>query len=382
MITLAQILTPVTEEEALATCLSILSSLGFTATSWQEGSRQRTIVQMFARIYAAFSVTIAQIASMGLNETASGDWLTLFSKSHYDNTRRAAVKTQGTLVLTAAASAPGPFTITAGQLVFADATNGYTYRNTTGGTLNAGATLGVTIEAETAGANRDLAANTITVMKTTLAGVTCNNPSSTWITRNGSDEETDIALRERNSSKWGTLGIAPGLAYKYYASMGHESIRRVAVDDSNPRGPGTVDIYLAGDSGAVASGVVTAVEEYMDGTTDGYDRIGNATDMQITSATNLTVSVSATVYVLKQYETTATRTAITAAIEAFFKAVPIGGTRIVEGGAGALRFGALASVIYRITGVQNVVFSAPIADVSMTVGQVAVPSIALAYVPV
>ncbi len=381
MITLAEILTPSTEEEALATCLEILDSLGFTATSWQSGSRQRTVVQMFARVYAAFTVTIASLASMGLNETASGDWLTLFSASHYDNTRRAAVKTQGAVVLTASSAAPGPFTIAIGQLVFADVSNGYTYRNTTGGTLNASGTLSVSVEAETAGANRDVAGSTITIMKTPLAGVTCNNAAD-WITRNGSDLETDSALRERNRSKWGTLGIAPGTAYQYYAAMGHESVRRVWVDDTNPRGPGTLDIYLAGDSGAVAGSVVTAVTAYMDGTADGVDRTGSATDLLVASAANLTVSVTGTVYLLKQYDTAATRTAINAAIEAFFKTVPIGGTRIVDGGLGSLRFGALAAAIYPIAGVQNVAFVSPVSDVPMTVGQVAVPTVAFSYAQV
>lgn len=385
-ITLAQLLTPSTEEEALQYLLDQLDDLGFSAKSWQAGSHRRTIIQLFARVYSGFTTTIAEIAAAGFNESSTGGWLTLFAKSNYDNTRTVALTTRGTLTLTASASAPGPFTITAGQLVFADTVNGYTYRNTTGGTLNASSTLDLTIESETAAASRDVAPSTITVMKTPLAGVTCDNPIPTgldsWITRNGADAETDIALRARNTAKWGTLGIAPGLAYKYNALAASDSVRRVEVNDNNPRGAGTLDIYIAGDSGALSGSIVTAVEEYFDGTTDGVDRIGTCTDLEITSAVELAVPVTATIYLNKQYDTTATRTLITDAIDDYFQALPIGGSKFVDGGLGYVIVGALTGPLYAITGVQNVVLAAPTANVVMARNEVAVPTVTITYVQV
>lgn len=383
MLSIQQLLTPVSEEEALQTCLDILTSLGFSAGSWQPGSRERTLVQMFARMYAGVTTSIRDIAAMGLNEYAVGDWLALLSRSHYDNEPLEAVATQGTLSLVAAANAPGPQSINAGQLVFADNTYGYTYRNRFAFTLTPGTTHSVEVEAEVAAANRDVPVNTITVLKTPIAGVTVNNPpigsTGTWITRNGADRESDDALRARNRSKWGTLGIAPGLAYSHYAAKGHASVRRVYVDDQNPRGPGTIDIYIAGDSGSLAQLVVDAVTDYMHGVTDGFDKVGTGADLLVQSATDFTVTIEASVYVLAQHNTTATHNAITAKLQEFFKSVPVGGFRTSSGGQGTISLGHLYSVMMTVAGVQNVAFSNPTSTVYLSKHQVAVPSLNITF---
>lgn len=385
-ITVQQIITPVTEEQALTTCLSILDSLGFSASSWQSGSRRRTVVQMFAKLYAQSTVTIADIASGGYNALAKGPWLTLFSDSHYDNQRIDAVRTQGTLLLISAANTPGPQSIAAKQLVFADNIHGYTYRNLNAFTLNVNASHSITIEADVAQAAGDVAVNTITEMKTPIVGCTVNNPAigstGTWITLNGADQESDLALSERNRTKWGTLGIAPGIAYAYYARLGHASVRRVYVDDSNPRGPGTIDVYVASDSGPVAAGVVSDVTDYMDGTADGVEKIATTADLLVFSAAALGVTVSAQVYILAQYNNATTYAAIEAAVAAYFKDLPIGGTRLTTGGVGAVRIGSLYAAILQVTGVQNVAFLSPTADVAMTASQVAVPTFTPTYFPV
>lgn len=386
MITVDQITTPVTEEQALQTCINELTALGFSASSWQSGSRSRFMLQLLAKLYSQVTVTVADIASAGFNSSAARAWLTLFSDSHYDNQRFAAVTTQGTLVLTSAANTPGPQSITIGQLVFADSVYGYTYRNTTAFTLNPSSTHSVPVQAETAAGNRDVSTGTITQLKTSIVGCTVNNPAigitGTWITRNGADEETDAALSLRNTNKWGTLGIGPGMAYAYNAAMGHASVRRVFVDDANPRGPGTVDVYLATDSGTVVAGVVTAVAEYFDGTFDGVDRVNTSADLLVLSAVALPVTVQAAVYILAQHNTAATQATIEAAVNAYFTALPIGGTKLTEGGTGSVCIGSLFGAMIPVAGVQNVTFSAPTADLAMARNEVAVPTLDFTYYPV
>jgi phage-related baseplate assembly protein len=296
------------------------------------------------------------------------------------------VTTQGTLQLVASASAPGPTAIGASDLVFKDENFGHTYRNRFAFTLTPATTHEIEVEAETAAADRDVANDTITIMETAIAGCTVSNPAigvtGTWITRNGADEESTESLRTKNRSKWSTLGLGPGTAYEVFARQGHESVRRVYPDATNPRGPGTFDIYIAGDSGSLSPTVVTAVTEYIDGTTDGIDRVNPTADMLVLSATDTTVVIVGSVYVLKQYNTPATQALIEQSIADYFKVLPIGGVRDADGNPGSVPISGLYGAIIKITGVQNVAFASPTADYPLLTSQVAVPAVSLTYYPV
>ena len=386
MITLQQILAPETETSVLETLLDLLSSVGFSARSWQDGSRQLNLVTSFARMYSYVTTLAPRTAEGGFNQYAQGLWLYLLSDSHYDNQVILPVATQGTVALIASSQAAGPQSKAAGEIVIADNQFGFTYRNRFAFTLTPGTIYPMEVEAEVAGSNRDVAPNTITIMKTPIAGVSVINPpiaaTGTWITRNGADIESDDALRIRNRSKWGTLGVGPGLAYQHWARMGHQSVRRVYVDDRNPRGPGTVDVYVAGDSGALASAVVDAVDDYLHGDTDGIDRVATCSDLVTLSAVDDIVNVTANVYVLAQFNNQATYTAISDAITAYFKQLPIGGTKTADTGLGVVAIGSLFLAIMKIQGVQNVSFSSPVGDRQLALNAVAVPSVQLTYLPV
>jgi uncharacterized phage protein gp47/JayE len=386
-LTLDQLTGVITEDDALAECIAILAGLGYNATSWQDGSVQLTLVRLVAKLWSRQSETVAKLAGMGLNEYASGDWLELFSYSHYANTKKKALTTRGVEVLTASADAPGPFTINASDLVFADTLTGQTFRNTSSGVLNAGGTLALDIEAESPGSKGDVAPNTITVMKTPLAGVTANNPipdgASSWITRNGGDDETDAALRTRNRTKWATIGSAgvPGAAYEHFSLQAHESVKRVFVDDRNPRGPNTIDIYVAGDAGDLSSTVVQAVDDYLSGITDGKVRKGAGSDVEVYSALRRDIAIGGTIYIANNYNTTATQSAILAAVSEYFKTLDIGGTKQAVGGTGYVVFGRIYTAVLTVRGVTNAVLSLG-GDIALAKNEVAVPVPAFSYVSV
>jgi uncharacterized phage protein gp47/JayE len=387
-LSLAQLTHVVTEEEALEASLQILTDLKFNARSWQTGSMQLTLVRLVSKVWATGSQAVADIAAGGYNDLAEKEWLELFSISHYQNQKKAAHATQGTGVLTAASNAPGPFTIGPEDLVAADTVNGYTYRNKTGGLLNAGAKLALMWEAESPGAQGDIANGTLTIMRTPLAGVTLNNPmpvgGTSWITRNGADAESKEALRIRNSSKWATIGSAgtPALAYVHFAAQAHASVRRVFVDDQNPRGPNTVDIYVAGDAGDLSPTVVQAVQDYLDGTIDGIGRKATGSNVLVKSAVRNDTPLRATIYITKQYNTAATQQAILDAIYAYFKVLPIGGTRVDLDQDGVIVFGEVLRAILSVPGVRNAIFSAPTGDVPVPKNEVIVAVPTFQYVGV
>lgn len=379
---LQQLLGVVTVAQARQNLIDIAVGLGFNATSWQDGSIPKTLLFIFAEVYASLTHGIAQTAAGGYNDLAEDEWLHMLADSHYDNQVHNAVATQGTCVLTSSAFAP-PYPISPDDLVATTADGSVTFRNKSGDTLATGGTLSLLFECEVAGAAGNVAPNTITTLRTGLAGVTITNPvlpgGTSWITRDGADIETNPELRTRNRTKWATLGIGPGMAYEHSARQADPAVKRVFVDDTNPNGPGTVDVYVAGDSGALSNTVLAAVNNYMTGVTDGIDRVNTTAILAVKSAINKTVVLSIGVYLLKQYDTTITRTSISDAVAGYFKALPIGGTPLQEGGPGAVRLNALAGNAMKIAGVQNVVFTNTLVDPPLAKNEVAIPVVSFVY---
>jgi phage-related baseplate assembly protein len=367
-ITLLQIQTPVTEDEALDFILQQLTDLGFAARSWQQGSAGLTMSTIFARVYSNTTELIAAYSFQGFNDTASADGLTAFSDSQYDNQRIAATKTQGTIRHTNASGAP--HIVTASQLTAEDENLGLTYRNTTGGTIPAGGTLPLTYEAETAGAASNVPVGTITILNTPLNGVTITNPdlgAGTWITSEGSDAETDARLKLRNTSKWATRTYAtPAEGLISFALASTDNITRVAVDDSNPGGPGTTDVYIAGAAGVSSSADVTTAQEYID------DRI------PITSVDGLTVKAAsgnvqsfvATIYIETSLNNATTQAAVEAALTSYINTLAIGGTVLPPGVQGYALFSEMVGAMTAIDGVRNVNMTTPAADVAVPAWQI------------
>ena len=330
MITLAQLLTPDSEDVYLQWCLDTLGSLRFNVTSWQTGSRQRTIVQLFAKLGADIHKLIAALAAAGFNRLATGDGLTAFSASRYANVRYPATRTTGKLVLSDDASV-GPVTIAVGAYVYKDNVYGYTYRNTSGGTLALDGTLTIDIQAEVAGSSRNVGNGTIVDQVTPIAGVSCTNPAqagtATWITTSGTDQESDVDLRIRNEAKWPTLAIGsePADAYIGWARSAAAGITRVVVDDTNPDGPGTLDVYVAGPSGVAAGADVTAAQALI---TAEQPETAVATAV---AADDMAQAFTATVYVSAEFFTSgiiqaAKKAEIEAALSAYVNGLDIGGT--------------------------------------------------------
>ncbi len=383
---LQQLLTTVSITEARENILDIATGLGFNARSWQSGSIQRTFLEIFARVYADLSIGISQIAKGGYLYLAEGPWLHLKADSDYDNQVNLAVATQGTIVLTSAPLAP-PHTIAIDDLVVSTESD-ITFRNKTGGTLNPGQTISLMFEAEVAGAGGNVAPNTITILKTALAGVTVTNPvlpspATSWITRDGADQETDEELRTRCNTKWGTLGIGPGMAYVHNARQASASVKRVYVDATNPRGPGTLDVYLAGDSGPVSETIRQVVEDCLAGVTDGIDRVNTTADLEVAIPDAFAPAIAANVFILKQYDTPENRALITQARDAYVKRIPIGGDVLTDGGPGFILLSAFGSSMIRsVTGVQNVQFTSHLADIQVPALQVPVPTFSFNFFPV
>lgn len=376
-LTFQQIIGTVTLEQGRQFMIDVLRSLGFSgAGSWQPGSFGRTLgVEAPARLYVDFRTIVTAYGKGGYNDEAQGDYLTLYSKSSYDNDRVQATKTRGVVELTSAATSP-PHTVAAGDLVVADVIKGRTFRNLFEVTIAPGATEVVQVEAEVAGNDGNVPINTIQVLVTTLVGVEVDNPgiSGEWITQVGADQEKDEELRTRNRTKWATRAYAtPRDAYVNYALEANAAITRVWVDDRNPP---IVLIYIAGPSGGLGSGPDQDVVDYIEGDVDGFCRRPIGAIVQCESAVNRTIAVEGTVFIASAYAGQA-QADVEVALEKFFETIPIGGTKTT--GDGAVFFSALYMTVMRVTGVMNVVFTAPTGDVVLDPEEVPVPDIDLTF---
>jgi len=388
---LSQLRTPVTEAEAQQWAIDNLSDLGFNSKSWQSGSWQYTLIWLFSKLYALLSFYIVALAEIAFNSTSVGDALTEFSDSHYDNQRVAAVRAEHTVRLTCSASA-GPYTVAAGQLTAQEQAtgDGYLLDNTTGGVLASGGTLDLTFRFQTAGAVGNVAIGTITKLQTNLAGVTCTNPDvgdGTSLVTTGADEESDATLQARNTAKWGALSWAtPADGYAYMVRQGEPNAARVKVDDSNPRGPGTIDVYIAAAAGVAAAGDVTDAQAVLSA------KHAGTPNAKAWASTAQAQNFSANVYVSSAYFSggsiiASKQTEIETALDDYVNSLDIGGTVLPapdgDGVTGYLLASEWQGAMTAVVGVSAIKSPSPAADVAITPFYVAtVGTVTFTYVAI
>lgn len=359
-----------------------VSAVRFPSTSWQPGSVPLKLVEADADALAeaeAWGVAVGaggflETADPGLPESSpAGPWLRLLAASVYGLAWRAGVQAQGQVVLTDSAS-QGPFTVQPGQLVVAS-TGGRLYRNSTGGTLTQGGTLALSFTAEDVGFSYNVPVAAVTQLLTVLPGVTVSNPAvgvtGTWLTRQGTNPETQGELRNRCRNRWGTLGAGgPPRGYEFWASQASAEVTRVQVVASTTLA-GAVNVYLAGPAGPVSSQAVLDVQAALELVTPtGVVPVALA-------AAALSVTVSGTVRVPAAKLSNA-RAVAEANLAALFAALPVGGD--VGGGTpGILDMSAVVAAIRpqdaqgrSSTGIVDLDLSLPAGDTTLTASQVAI----------
>jgi uncharacterized phage protein gp47/JayE len=374
MLTLAQLRTPITEDQAVQTLLDQLQALGFNVSSWQSGSVERDIVEAIGFVLADSTKSTDALSRLGYNDSATGDALTELSRSHFDNTRDPGQRTQGIVTLTDVGGI-GPVSFNPGDVVVSDkSTPANTFRNITGDTLPALGFVQLTFEAEIAGADGNVANGEITELVTAIAGVTVDNTtnapgSATWRSLEGADVESDPTLRVRNSTRWARLSIAkPADAYINIA-LGVTGVARARVDDTNPRGPGTVDVYIAGPSGTVGGTEVAAVQTAIDA-----ERPVTA-DVLVIAATAITQDLAGSVFVDPSvYDGPAgvLETNVKQAADDYINSLPIGGVVLPPGPGGVMPRSELVGAMTAVDGTEAVALSDPAADVPVATFEIVI----------
>lgn len=261
MLTIEQLLIPVTTEQQLEDFLLRLEALGLKPRSWREGGALRTILHIIAAVYAGFTTAVLGFVRAGFLETATGGWLTLLAFYGYGVTRIEATFATGTITLTNAGG--GVFTgIAPGAASFVSAVTGKAYTNVDVFTLNPGNVLALDVRAVEIGSASSAPPGTVTRLEGAFYGVTVTNAASIV----GADAEVDEDLRQRCKDKLGTLsGMGPRGAYAYAVESAVRidgspvDINRRRISPSSSTG--VVTIYVASSTGAPSASDLEAVRE-------------------------------------------------------------------------------------------------------------------------
>lgn len=130
----------------------------------------RRILWATAGLLASTRSLIADIAKGSLLGLSKGAWLTLFAASQYQETRTTARAARVTCTMHAPAGI-GPYTIAAGS-IWMTTESGKRFRNLTGGTLAPNGYFEADYESEFTGASYNVGDGEITILSTSLPGVT------------------------------------------------------------------------------------------------------------------------------------------------------------------------------------------------------------------
>lgn len=385
MLSVSQLKTPPTRAEITQWLIDTLQDFGFQTTGWQQGRIQHTILSAVATVAAAFAQLGTALVKVGFNSTADGAGLTIYSKSRFDNERTAALQTKGPFTLDNAATVP--YSISVGQLVFTTP-SGVEFQSTEAITLTASSTgTTINVEAVLAGADGNIANNSTISLVTPLAGVTVRNPSPgddgdgdplPWYSiQTGTDEESDAALQLRNSTKWGLLSVErTATAYENLA-LSYAPVKKVTLRDDNPRGPGTVDVYVAADASVLGTTDMETLQalfaDYVFATdsnwppavTDAVLYPTTATATYVRQPPTTELSITGVVYYDPNYTEAEVKAALKTALDDFVRLTPIGGRDYSPGPSNVVTLGDVLQTIETTVGVRTATLTAPTGNIAL-----------------
>src|SRR5690606_37117222 len=338
-LTLTDLQTPITKESVRTVLLDLLAGLDFPVNSWQDESAGRSFVETQSHLLAVQSQSVAQIALMVHLQTATGAFLDALAASHFGLTRNPAVAAVFEVNFVNSGAATHNVTP---ATVLLRASNGQIFQSDATITVSAAATTKVQVVAQIAGSAGNVTAQTLELI-TPLAGVVAEYDGAQ--VTSGADVESDPKLRERALAQWGALRVEKvDLGLVSLARGAAPGVHGVSIDSDNPRGPGTVDVYLSSTTGTIGSGDLALVQAALDAALFGTGTeepagLAVAAPVQV-------VDLAATVYV-RGADATDVRTRLEAAWEDFLVEIPLGGFDLSPGPTNVVQRGQISTELTR-----------------------------------
>lgn len=379
-VTLADLTTAPTPEEALTQSLQICQQLGLPTTAWQAVQMIPDLLFTNATLAADAGAQVVLIAQGAYASTAAlmvdtfgnsiTTWMDLRLSDQYNLTRQPATYASGNVPYSSTTSYPSAWTPN-NPLHFQNATTGATYSTTGSGSISVG-TGNIPVQADLAGAGATSGEDVTLTMLTPLAGVTILPLASSIV---GSNIESNAAALLRGQNKLATLapilsgqpqpvpGGATG-AYAYLATSIPQASAASAVPPyavTSPitrvqpiitSGTGQIVVYIANASGPPNALDVAAVDAALNALVT-----PDCVSVDAAAATGIAVNVIGQIWVKASagLTTTQIQTNIEDALANYFSSVPIGG------------YNTSASNIVPLAEIQEVVFSANSGTVDLSI---------------
>lgn len=299
------------------------------------------------RLWAA----AAQIQALGVQadwvldqsfpQTASGVYLDRHAAMR-GLTRLPAAKAVGALRFFLSAASGGALRIPAGTVCMA--ADGTRFQTTAEAVVEAGAlSADAAAEALEGGAGGNAVAGAVSVLTACPMAVTgCTNPAAFT---GGSDAEADETLRERILASYRRLPNGANTAWYEASAMAHAGVA-AARAVGRARGIGTVDVYIAAESGLPGAALLEEVRE------DLAEKREIAVDVAVKAPAARTVDVSVELAV-KDGAFAAVKTAAEQVVLGFFSGRLLGRP---------VRLAELGQRLYALEGVENYHLLSPAAD--------------------
>lgn len=341
MISITDLLTAVTRDQANETILNLLEAVGVPARSWNQGGAARWVIRVLATAQANFSTMLVAAISGGFLERAEGAYLILLAFYVYGVSAIPATFASGKLTLTNAGGGIYPYAARTAR--FSNLITKIVYTNVADFSLGASSSLTIDIEAVTVGSAGSATPGSITNLVTAMLGVTCSNAASVI----GFDAEKDPDLRARCLAKLSTRSVrGPRDAYAYAAKSAKRidgtpvNINRVAVSPSSSTGQ--VTVFCASPSGAPDSEDLDAAAAAIES-----DVRPEAVTVTVLATTDVPYTQSITIWAQSTPGVTAAavQAAVETAIADFIAVYPIGGLVQADTGQRGLFGSGIASVI-------------------------------------
>ncbi len=286
---------PVPDEDNLEEEIKIdLASEGFKINNFQSGGVFKTILRIFIKIYVELLKLARNVLKNSTLDGAENEWLDL-KAADYTKVRKLAEKTQGNLTLSRLAAGE-QITIPKGY-VFKTAPDSagleLSYINQEDKVmLSTETSIEILVEAEEPGSIYNVPSGQITKSLIHIEGVETITNNVNWITKEGSDEESDESLRQRTKNSWAELAVTP-IRDKYKnIAEGITGVLVAEVDDQHPRGQGTIDISIISPTGQATEALIQQVTEACEAIKGPYDNllVKSATAVITDISVNLVIS--------------------------------------------------------------------------------------------
>ena len=248
---------------------SMLTAIGERTglTNFNIGSVVRTITEVIAEVLGELYAFGAEMLKQGFLDTATGIWLDRKAQE-YGLERKPAIKTEGHVLYARPQAKNTNIPIPTGSIVTTPKDQSgkeYRFFTTEDAILESGQiSVQVPVIAESAGSSFNVGPASITKMKTYINGISSVTNDTDWIAIVGVDEESDAELRQRCFLAWEELSQG-GTAAAYVSwALSVPGVKSAFVDDTLPRGEGTVDVYIMGEAGPPDSALIDAVQLVVD----------------------------------------------------------------------------------------------------------------------